>query len=254
MTADTESHPNDPHVEALGRVRQVTLPPAARALSTLSHVDYEDAFLVETGPAQDRTGEQWARAILEDAPMSTRNALSRGWSALGLRPGSTQSDRLVLGWEVRRTTPDVALLGASGRLGSGCRANCSSNASSTRCSSPPSYNWRTASHAHCGPESRPGTDRSCGTSSSRPAARNGARANHEPGHCHRPSRPTAQDTERVLPERFRHRPPAPAWPRTGSHASPAAAKTVVSSHMTGSAATIRTPRRPRGTCRDTGTR
>ncbi len=58
MTAGTESHPNDPHVEALGKVRQVTLPPAARALSTLSHVDYEDAFLVETGSAQDRTGER----------------------------------------------------------------------------------------------------------------------------------------------------------------------------------------------------
>jgi Protein of unknown function (DUF2867) len=117
VTADTESHPNDPHVEPLGRVRRVTLPPAARALSTLAHVDYEDAFLVETGPAQERTGEQWARAILENAPMSTRNALSRGWSALGLRLGSNQSDRFVLGWEVRRSTPDVALLGASGRLG-----------------------------------------------------------------------------------------------------------------------------------------
>jgi hypothetical protein len=117
VTADTDSHPDDPHAEALGTVRQVTLPPAARALSTLCHVDYEDAFLVETGPAQDRTGEQWARAILDDAPASTRNALSRGWSALGLRLGSTQPDRFVLGWEVRRSTPDVALLGASGRLG-----------------------------------------------------------------------------------------------------------------------------------------
>ena len=36
---------------------RVTLPPAARALSTLSRVDHEDGFLVETGPAQDRTGE-----------------------------------------------------------------------------------------------------------------------------------------------------------------------------------------------------
>ncbi len=53
------------------------LPSAARTLSTLSHVDYEDVFLVETGPAQDRTGEQWARAILEGAPTSTRNTLSR---------------------------------------------------------------------------------------------------------------------------------------------------------------------------------
>jgi hypothetical protein len=97
VTASTDSHSNDPHVAAPGRVRQVTLPPAARSLSTLSRVDYEDAFLVETGPAHDRTGEQWARAILEYAPMSTRNALSRGWSALGLRLGSTQSDRFVLG-------------------------------------------------------------------------------------------------------------------------------------------------------------
>jgi hypothetical protein len=98
-------------------VRQVTPPPAARALSTLSHVDYEDAFLVETGPAQDRTSEQWARAILEDAPVRTRKALSGGWSALGLRLGSTQPDRFVLGWDVRRSTPDAALLSASGRLG-----------------------------------------------------------------------------------------------------------------------------------------
>ena len=51
MTAGTDSHPNDPHVEALGTVRQVTPPPAARALSTLCHVDYEDAFLAGTGPA-----------------------------------------------------------------------------------------------------------------------------------------------------------------------------------------------------------
>jgi hypothetical protein len=117
LPAGTDGHPNDPHVAAPGTVRQVTLPPAAGALSTLARVDYADAFLVETGPAHDRTGEQWARAILEGAPASTRNALSRGWAALGLRLGSTESDRLVLGWEVRRSTPDFALLGASGRLG-----------------------------------------------------------------------------------------------------------------------------------------
>jgi hypothetical protein len=54
VTAGTDSHPDDSHVAAPGAVRQVTLPPAARALSTLSHIDYEDAFLVATGPAQDR--------------------------------------------------------------------------------------------------------------------------------------------------------------------------------------------------------
>jgi len=94
----------------IGISRQVASPPAARALSMLSHVDYEGR-LVETGPAQDRTGEEWVRAVLEDAPMSTRNALSMGWFALGLRLGSTRSDRSVLGWEVRvrhaRTSPSL---------------------------------------------------------------------------------------------------------------------------------------------------
>jgi len=93
------------------------VPPAARMLSTLARVGYEDAFLVETGPAQDRTGEQWARAILEDAPIIMRRALRWGWFALGLRLGSTRSDRFVFGWEVRRSTPDFALLAASSRLG-----------------------------------------------------------------------------------------------------------------------------------------
>ena len=102
---------------APGRVRQVALPPAARALCTLSHIGYEDAFLVETGPGQDRTGEQWARAVLEEAPIVMRSALPWAWFALGLQQGSTRSARFVLGWEVRRSTPDFVLLAASSRLG-----------------------------------------------------------------------------------------------------------------------------------------
>jgi hypothetical protein len=100
-----------------GTVRQVPVPAAARAHSTLDHIDYDDAFLVETGRAQDRTAEQWARAIVEEAPDKTRNALLRGWGALGLRLDATGSDEFVLGWEVRRSTPDLALLGARGRRG-----------------------------------------------------------------------------------------------------------------------------------------
>ena len=102
---------------APGRVRQVTLPPYTRALSTFARVDYQDAFVVATDPVQDRTAEEWARVLLEDAPASTRSSLSRGWSRLGLRLGSAPPDRSVLGWEIRRSTPDVALLGAEGRLG-----------------------------------------------------------------------------------------------------------------------------------------
>ncbi len=46
----------DPAIGLLGRtalpsgmVRQVAMPPGARALSTLSPIDYEDAFLIDTG-------------------------------------------------------------------------------------------------------------------------------------------------------------------------------------------------------------
>ena len=100
-----------------GRVREVAVPPAARALRTLSRVDYEDAFVLETGRAQDRTAEEWTRAMLEGAPAATRRALRFGWFALGARLGPTGSDRHVLGWELRRSSPDVALLAASSRLG-----------------------------------------------------------------------------------------------------------------------------------------
>jgi hypothetical protein len=50
-------------------------------------------------------------------PIIVRSALRWGWFALGLQLGPTRSDRLVLGWEPRRSSPNVALLSASSRLG-----------------------------------------------------------------------------------------------------------------------------------------
>ncbi len=99
------------------QVSQIAVPPAARSLSTLTRIDYEDAFFVGTGQAGDRTAEQWARAVLEGAPASVRARLLRGWGILGLKLGSPRSDRRVLGWEVRRSTPDIVLLGAGSRIG-----------------------------------------------------------------------------------------------------------------------------------------
>jgi hypothetical protein len=93
------------------------VPAAARSLSTLSRVDYEDGTLVQVDAAPERTGEQWARAMLEDAPAETRRALRWAWTALGLKLGSTRDERLVLGQELRRSSPDHALLGADSRLG-----------------------------------------------------------------------------------------------------------------------------------------
>jgi len=117
MAAGVVKHPDGTDVRVDGRVRQVPVPSGVRERSTLTHVGYDDAFLVNTGSVSDRTGEQWARAMIEGAPTSTQRALRRGWWALGLRLGPSRSDRFVLGWEVRRSDSDFALLGSSGRLG-----------------------------------------------------------------------------------------------------------------------------------------
>jgi hypothetical protein len=98
-------------------VHQLVVPPDARALVTLPEIDYEDAFLISGAPCPDRTGEQWARAILEDTPASVRAKLLCGWCALGLKLGAPWSPRRVLGWQVRRRDGDFVLLGAGGRLG-----------------------------------------------------------------------------------------------------------------------------------------
>jgi hypothetical protein len=96
-------------------VRQVSVPADARELCTLASIDYVDAFLVDI--AQHVTAEQWARAVLQDAPLAVRSRLVAGWSALGLKLGSGRSGRSLLGWEVRIDTPEFVLLGADSRIG-----------------------------------------------------------------------------------------------------------------------------------------
>lgn len=41
----------------------------------------------------------------------------RGWCLLGLRLGPPWSSRRVLGWQIRRATPDLVLLAAGSRIG-----------------------------------------------------------------------------------------------------------------------------------------
>jgi hypothetical protein len=98
-----------------GRVSQVLLPEDARALSTLSRVDYEDAFIVDA--PGERTAEQWARAVFNDAPLAVRARLISGWMGLGLKLREPWSARHVLGWKVQRSSPGVVLLAADSLLG-----------------------------------------------------------------------------------------------------------------------------------------
>src|SRR3989442_9269508 len=105
-------------------VREVEMPEATRELSTLARVDYTDCVVLDSDLAARRSGEEWARAILEGAPPATRAALRRGWSLLRPRLDSTSDEERILGWELRRRAPDYALLATSTPIGAEAEVLC----------------------------------------------------------------------------------------------------------------------------------
>jgi hypothetical protein len=119
MEADMTATMSGPAQKAVppARVRKIAVPADIRALTTLSRIDYADSFVIDFDPQPGRTAEQWARAVVEATPLSIRARLVCGWTALGIRLGPPWSPRRVLGWEVRRSNPDFALLGAGSLLG-----------------------------------------------------------------------------------------------------------------------------------------
>ena len=75
------------------------VPQAVRSLTTLADPDYVDLFTITTPRATDKTAEEWARAILEQAPVSRRNARIL-WRLMGLRLGPRNSPDHVQGWKI----------------------------------------------------------------------------------------------------------------------------------------------------------
>lgn len=98
-------------------VRQVDLPPDAKAHCTLSRLDYTDAFVVDTAGGRHVSAEQWARTILEDAPLRFQRTAPWAWRALGLERGSLSSTESILSWPIKSRSDDMVLLSASGHLG-----------------------------------------------------------------------------------------------------------------------------------------
>lgn len=96
-------------------VSQISPPEDARMLSTLSRIDYDDAFAVTTDV--ELTAQQWVRAVLQDAPPHVRRRLWLGWTTLGLRLGPPWSSNRVLGWKVQHRDADYVLLAANSWLG-----------------------------------------------------------------------------------------------------------------------------------------
>jgi hypothetical protein len=96
-------------------VHRLPAPPELLAHSTLARVDHADTYAVEV-PGDGASAEALARAILEDAPLRRRAPLLAGWTALGLAL-DVGDPEAVLGWRIRRSTGDLLLLGADGRIG-----------------------------------------------------------------------------------------------------------------------------------------
>ena len=63
--------------------------------------NYTDCFEADRFPGDDRSPEQWARAVFEGAPRSVRLFLLAGFRfSLGLRFGRRPSPEHVLGWAI----------------------------------------------------------------------------------------------------------------------------------------------------------
>jgi Protein of unknown function (DUF2867) len=80
-----------------------------RALSRFPSADYADTFEAQAD-AGIRTAEQWARQMLEGAPVGMRTFLIRTCPLLGVRLGPLRSAGYVLGWRIVKSTPEFVVL------------------------------------------------------------------------------------------------------------------------------------------------
>ncbi|TDC04815.1 DUF2867 domain-containing protein [Nonomuraea longispora] len=87
-----------------------------RRIPATGAADYEDAF--EVTISETRSPEQWARAVLQDAPPPVRWFLLLGWRAfLGLRlRRPLSSAHHILGWHVAAFDSATIRLGLSSPL------------------------------------------------------------------------------------------------------------------------------------------
>lgn len=77
--------------------------------------DYAEEIAVDV--TADRDPEQWARLILEKAPLSMRLQMIGVWTALGIPLAPPWSADQILGWRVRHREPDRIVLGVRALLG-----------------------------------------------------------------------------------------------------------------------------------------
>lgn len=93
------------------RAHRVELPEHIRVLDTLADPDYTWACAVTAQSQDERTAQEWARAVFEGAPRPVQWFLVTGWVGfLRLRPGPRRSPSLIFGWKILSATPTTATL------------------------------------------------------------------------------------------------------------------------------------------------
>jgi len=73
--------------------------------------DYCGGFAIDLPSRNEGSTEQWARTILEGAPVALRWFIVAGWRfVLGLRLGPRHSTEHILGWRITRRLHDETVL------------------------------------------------------------------------------------------------------------------------------------------------
>lgn len=96
-------------------VREIETPPALEELAGLAPTHYRESFTLTVTRAE--TAEQWARVILERAPLTARAQMITVWTLLGIRLAPPWSTAQVLGWRILDSTPEVIVLEARAAAG-----------------------------------------------------------------------------------------------------------------------------------------
>jgi hypothetical protein len=96
-------------------VREITMPADMVSLAGLDPVDYSEAFTFATDAV--RRPEEWARLILEGAPLAQRIQMRGIWTALGIRLAMPGTRGQVLGWRIGHNDPAAVVLGVRAGIG-----------------------------------------------------------------------------------------------------------------------------------------
>jgi hypothetical protein len=79
-----------------------------KSTDSVGRPDHASAFEVTIADGDNRSPEQWARAVFEEAPRAARWFVEFGWHyVLGLRLGPRSFPDHVAGWTVRNTGPGI---------------------------------------------------------------------------------------------------------------------------------------------------